>query len=441
MNAPLDRLPSEIWLKIFSNVNDRNSLQAIILTSRAFYNLALEALVPDTIVWNTPERIQRSLQFWENNAHLSHIPKAVSMNLNNRYLMPHPSLAAFSIPTSEPVAKDVPTYLEALHRVSSFHNLGALSLSDGRIPHQIYQVLVTLPQLTHLSLSDCTILNPPPHFPLSFPSYSNATIAPVGISITDLVVRNIRLSDMRLVEFLPHLRALTTDDSVDMPIAVLQQLTSLTLTDNISIDGMNAYLQHTPQLLHLYVAAPEERLNQGFPPLIAMLPNLESFTGPTLAAVHLLNSSPTLRSLSITTLLANTETAVAIIQMCNGSTIDSVSLKLESFDDKVLLAFITHLAACRDIKLTYSFNAPTEDDIFRLGIDLLPKLSQLRRLHLHPAVVIDYSNPSESLIAWTQYNANLVNVRLSRGREWTRWPNGRTLKGRERFKWVVADVE
>ncbi|KAJ6600471.1 hypothetical protein DFH09DRAFT_1302942 [Mycena vulgaris] len=366
MDSPLPPVPNELWLRIFSHIVDAKSLKAVVLTSRRFHNLGTEELLR-TIVWKTRERTEQNLEYWKNNAYQNYIPTVLTINLNNRWkirTLPSGRLVEADDPEAE--EEDADPYPDALRHASLFRNLGSLSL---------------LPQLTHLILVGCPIPEAPPHFPLSFPSFADTTIAPAGVTVTDLSIRSVYRDGLTtLFTFLPRLRALTTDDTVPVPAHVLQQLRSLTLPVFDTIGAM--HLQHTPNLLHLSVAGTVG--GEVVRALTATLPLLESFSGPAVYITTLLNGSPNLVALRATTPVAKPRNAIVIIEKASSLALRTIELQLLEWNDEVLCAITYRLPACREIKLVFYFSQPSDDWLFNLGIQYLSRLTHLDHIKLQP---------------------------------------------------------
>ncbi|KAJ6600494.1 hypothetical protein DFH09DRAFT_595991 [Mycena vulgaris] len=453
MDSPLPPVPNELWLRIFSHIVDAKSLKAVVLTSRRFHNLGTEELLR-TIVWKTREQTEQNLEYWKNHAHQSYIPTALTINLNNRWktrILPSGHLVEADDWEAE--EEDADPYPDALRHASLFRNLGSLSLSNGRIPDTFYYALVSLPQLTHLALVGCAIPDAPPHFPLSFPSFADATIAPAGVTVTDLSIRSVYRDGLTtLFTFLPRLRALTTDDTVSIPGHVLQQLRSLNLP---AFDTMGAmHLQHMPNLLHLSVAG---TVGREVPALTATLSLLESFSGPAMHIAGVLNGSPNLVTLRATTSVSKPRDAIVIIEKASSLALRTIELQLLEWNDEVLCAITHRLPACREIKLVFCFSQPSDDWLFNFGIQYLSRLPHLHTLELQAipparyhgrdddsdsddstglyptasrrdfpeetpmaAVPPEEEACAEYLAVWTRYNKALRKVRFGDERVWTR---------------------
>ncbi|KAJ7136334.1 hypothetical protein C8R43DRAFT_1020511 [Mycena crocata] len=463
MNTSNTNFPNEMWMRVFAYC-DGQSLRAVILTCRRFRTLGMEELLR-TLVWQSKKKAEQNLEFWEDAVDRRYIPTSLSMKFSRR----------------------IDSCPDILNHISWFHNLRTLSLSGGGLPTIFYWVLLSLQQLTHLSLASCELPHPPAHFPLSYPSFSDVTAESPEIRITDLSVRNVLgyfgepLPVQELLEFLPHLRALTTDYTYIHPSEpILPQLTSFTLLPSSSspefmVMWMNTCLGHTKNLRHLTIGVPTAlTMRDAPPPVDASLPFLETFTGPAFVADGILDGAPALLALTINTVFKKTEEALSIIERVNhAATLRAIDLKLVEWDDEVLLAVAHRLPTCRSVKVSFRFSEPTEEFLFNLGVEHLPLLDQLHTLHVlargHKApqvtqqndqddsgvpsihAPLTYAHPSayhahalrapreadeepprpdaapppeeqcvEHLAAWTRYNKNLRNVRFARGREWVR---------------------
>ncbi|KAJ7095573.1 hypothetical protein C8R44DRAFT_889992 [Mycena epipterygia] len=285
MSPPLTRVPNEIWLRIFFHVADAKSLMAFNLTSRAFHDLGVEEL-NRTLIWNKTERTKHTLKFWRRNMHRSHIPTMLSMQLNGLGMNEAPRYVRDmndddyedneyredDVDSEDDGDTDIAIYASALHQVLSFRNLGSLSLS----------------QAWRHAMSPLH----PRFFPLSFPSFSDTTIGPAGIGVTDLSIRLV----------LPAGRPFIFLDEDDEEVA------SPDKTPRISPP-------HAPR---------------SSPP-----------------------GSPSLVTLKITTPLANTPDALTFIEHANPTTLCVIELSLTEWDDEVLLAIVYRFTACCDIKLVF----------------------------------------------------------------------------------------
>ncbi|KAJ7764310.1 hypothetical protein B0H16DRAFT_443580 [Mycena metata] len=462
--------PDEVWLRIFAYIIDARSLQSLVLSCSLFHNLGMEELLR-TLVWNTQEKTEANLEFWEKSTDRQHIPKALSINMNLKY----------------DAAESHPAILRSATR---FHSLSSLSLSNARLGPTFYQVLIGLPNLTHLSVNSCCLAAAPPHFPYSFPSFSaNGT---TGISVTDLTIQRIstyhhvyysdeeddddgfwvslpQRPDLAFFALLPHLRALTVSRYVKIPIANLPQLTSLTLVAGMgtgaAIHLLNEYLPHTPSLLHLDVGLTTDkwwdpsREPPELPALQGSLPLLQSFTGPAIIAASIIPDSPALASLKINNFLVKMEEALMLVERVNADSLHEIDLRLAKWDDEVLLAITQRLTECRDVRIVYCFSEPSNVFMFNLGIHHLEHLDDLHTLHVHavppppldlpngmyvaphlrpvetrvPAVVPAEEDCAENLAVWSRYTKALREVRFVEGRAW--------IRHYARGKWEVTVVE
>ncbi|KAJ6529628.1 hypothetical protein B0H19DRAFT_1384813 [Mycena capillaripes] len=462
------RFPNEVWLRVFSFV-EANSLRAVILASKRFHNLGLQEL-SRTLVWNTAARAEANIQFWENNSNAPrHVPTALSMDGNKVFTY-----------------LDNESHPAILMHISWFPNLWSLSLSNACLSITFYQVLGHLPNLTHLDLVSCGLANPPPHFPYSFPGFSSEP----AISVTDLSISYVesyqykppfdkeRAHDqdyvkqyndycnhfeppaiLHLFSLLPHLCALTLASYTAIPISVLQQLTSFSLSAMELEDAvllLKMYLRVTPNLLHLSVESPAERVElrregeepPAPPQLLVELPLLESYDGPAYIAARLMSGSPKLTSLKINAFLKKTEEAVALIEAASGAALREIELCIQEWDDEVLLAVAHRLPACEDVRVVFRFSQPSDDFLFNLGITYLPLLTHLRTLHVYAvpplaqakyhemedlghgvappvktrarAVDPNTEDCAEYLAVWKRYNLALMDVRFVEGRQWAR---------------------
>ncbi|KAJ7652393.1 hypothetical protein DFH06DRAFT_1331031 [Mycena polygramma] len=495
MSAAHPNFPNEVLLHIFSHVVDANSLKAVVLTSQRFHNLGLQELLR-TLVWNTTEKAQASIDFWErNDNNRRRIPTALSLNLNGRMGLyeneSHPTI---------------------LQHASLFRNLSSLSLSNSGLAVTFYQVLLNLPNLTHLNLVSCRVANAPPHFPYSFPSLS----ADPEVSVTHLTLSHVstyhyippvdededhpNVPDNHYVPLngilplfihLPRLNSLTFNSSIRLPI-FLPQITSLAIPAmhlEHAIDLLSHRLPAMPNIQHLRIGAlperpqprtpPREDPQAPPPPMLSFgvhLPELESFVGPVNIARSLVPLAPLLSALTVNVFFAKTADALAMIECAKGSQLRSIELRVSEWDDELLLAITHSLRGCEEVNVVWRFGQPSDEFLFNLGIMHLSLLPQLRTLHLHAVPPLplapepsymyrqyhrhiglgDLDSDSEDenatrapqpvraeapsedscmeyLAVWTRYNPALRRVKFVDGREWTRAAVGR--------RWEPGSVE
>ncbi|KAJ7470113.1 hypothetical protein B0H11DRAFT_2041459 [Mycena galericulata] len=383
VNQATPALPNEVWMRVFWHIGDGRTLRAVILTSRRFQSLAADEIFR-TLIWSTIKKAHQNIDFWEDNADRKHIPTALSLTLHPRYRR-----------------RKIDSHPEVLNRISWFHNLGHLSLSNGNLPILFYHLLLNLPRLTHLSLMECGIPALPPNFPLSFPSFSDPSIDPIDISITNLSLRNVSEysptgnwaefsyfpSSLNILKFLPRLRALTVDAGIPVGASVLQQLTSLTIlpcpSSELTIQTLNFRLQHAVNLLHLSVGTPLIETPRDTPHLITTpLPLLETLAGPQFVVQRVLCESQSLVSLKVDA-ISKAEDALRIVEMLNAATLRSIELDVAEWDDELILAITHRLFACQSVKVTFRFSHPSDSFLFNLGVEHLPLLQDLHTLCIH----------------------------------------------------------
>ncbi|KAJ7445032.1 hypothetical protein FB451DRAFT_1189262 [Mycena latifolia] len=450
-----DRVPNEVWLRIFSYIVNGKSLKAVILTSRRFHSLGVEELLR-TVAWKTPERTKNNLKFWREHSHLNRIPTALSIDLNYRAPDRYPrsgwSRTIFHSDSSHIHAdnavgmdpddsdetmtddedeEDVDPYPAAFDHVLLFRNLTSLSLANGCIPLAFHSVLVGLPHLTHLALSACNIPDAALYIPSSSSSISGAAPAESASRTSPFPAFNVARPFLQL--FSPFSLTCAANDWIFAG----------------DMENINNYLERTPNLLHLTVGA--LFTDEDMPPLGATLPVLESFRGPANLAHGLLAN---LAALTVSTVLAKPKDALELIEKASRAPLHALDLRMAEWDDEVLRAISHLLPACRDVKVSFRFAQPSHHFLFNLGVEYLPRLPHLHTLHLHALTSpagnpADFSSvgglpgqvygrpraPSETRMAavlpaeaacgeylavWTQYNADLRRVRFLPSCEWTR---------------------
>ncbi|KAJ7167931.1 hypothetical protein C8R46DRAFT_1270567 [Mycena filopes] len=404
--------PAEVWLRIFSYVVDGATLRSVVLACSHLHNLGMEELLR-TLVWDTQQKAESNLEFWDGAMHLQHIPRTLRMNMNVKYRG----------------SEETPPRI--LSSALRFPNLTSLSLYRVCLGPAFYQVLAGLPNLTHLSLSHSQLASAPPHFPHSFPSLAAEDSQPVAV--TNLTMEAVdsyfhrydrddtiwttraESPEVQLFLFLPRLHTVTLKSFVRIPRAVLAQLTTFALAPGLrtkdAIDLLNVYLPHTPALLHLRIGATVEWARPGahadtavpLPTLTAGLPLLHSFVGPGVIAADLIARAPVLASLTVNDFLPDTAQALTVIERASADSLQHIDLSLVQWDDEVVLAITRRLLACREVRVVYRFSQPsnvrsivlpslprtsyqvylTQEFTFALGIDHLERLPDLHTLHLH----------------------------------------------------------
>lgn len=456
---------------MFAHIAHAPTILAISLTSRRFHGLSWDELL-HTIVWKSADKATENVGFWEANSALAYIPTSLAMTLTSAHSI---QAAVYIRPSATQLAKlnaDEAAHPRLLDYVCRFQNLTTLSM-DGLLPPVFYHVLLNLPNLTHLDLNSCLVPFAPPHFPFSYPSFWDKDIGHLTISVTHLTLRGAYAHYDNLLNWLTALRSLTLAGSLEIVISMpaLQRLMSLTLLPADSpaetIEELNTYLQHALNLRHLTVGAPpSQTLHAPLLPLLFAPPQLETFTGPEFAAHAVLARLPALAALTVTTPLATTRAALALIERAKSLTLRALTLTLTEWDIEVLIAAAHCLPACRRLALAFRFSAPSEEHLFELGVEHLPRLAHLHTVHLlgRPEALggvyeLDMTGnavgryntrmhaaaetrvlavpPTEeacgdAVRAWARYNPNLRAARLVPGREWAR--------GGAAGRWTVGNV-
>ncbi|KAK6966585.1 hypothetical protein R3P38DRAFT_3515407 [Favolaschia claudopus] len=451
--------PAEMWLYIFSFVSDARSLRAIILSSRQFHDLALPELL-HSVCWNSVDKAEAHLEFFET-------------QINRRTI---PTKLALTLPS------DSYTRLESItaivDRITWFTSLKSLSFANVHLSESLYAVLAQIPTLTDLSLDSCHLA--------ALPTLLQNPSAPVNfnIPITHLTVRGLfpldaiqfRTLYRQLLALLQNLISLTLKDHFPSFLGPLPTLTSLCLCapyeDAVSLLNVHYLPSIAATLLHLRVDVLDAPPDPNMPVepvdiLEISAPVLQSFMGSLYIANCLLRTSHNISSITITTFVKRTQDALAFIEAASAAPIEDIELRVEDWDDEVLLAITHRLPLCRQIKLFFRYSQPSDDFLFNLGIQHLPSLPNLHTLHVHavthippppaqpfgfgrrpaathtqtqtegriPAVDPAEEKCEEYLAVWAQYNPALRGVKFVEGREWRREGEG----GRW-FSWGLKDV-
>ncbi|KAJ7160321.1 hypothetical protein C8R46DRAFT_1194688 [Mycena filopes] len=438
----MDCLPQEMWLQIFAMVSCTKSLGCVVRTCHAFNLLATEALVRD-ICWKSAALALAHLKFWDRNASKTHLVRSVSLTL-------HVNIPGFCPPEE---------YSPIFRCIQSFSRLQHISLAGGAVPDILYRTLQLLPSVTQLTIQGTALPDPPPFFPLSYPS----TLAPAPIQLTTLAISNLRLPliatlffetiDVPLLAHLPQLHTLTLDQlNLDIPTSLAAQLTSLHLhltgsTQNDIQRSLRAFLAPLSALTHLSIDAPHTN-----PDTVTLtelhappLPALRTLSAPWALVALLAPGAPQLAHIRATSAFAKAGDAVWLLERLRGlagaGAARSLALRLEAWDDEVLLAAVRCLPQCESLELVYAHWAPSEKFLFDMGIHHLPLMPGLRTLRLlssgtEPEGGEDTEAEAlrrECVHAWTRYNSALRRVQVGcegqRGRTWVR-------RGR---RWEVDD--
>ncbi|KAJ7215436.1 hypothetical protein GGX14DRAFT_442930 [Mycena pura] len=391
MNAIMDSLPNEMWLRIFGVVEGAQSLAAVVLVCRRFRDLGTEVLVRH-VVWRSTAVALRHLPFWARNPGKVHFVRSLSL-----------TLAGYNDP---PPGDNEDIFAQ----IQTFHRLRHLKLVGGVLPDEVYPTLQQLPSVTELVLEACFVPPPPPHLFQPFPSDG----PPPEIQVTRLTVSKLRhripmgFIDPVTVPFahhLPHLRTFVTDSiDIQIPFEASARLTSLTVAlFGVGIVGdiqahLVGHLRHTPLLEHLDVSVRNDNptlspaggnisnvLNLSTPP-VALLPRLRALSAPWPAAGHVLLGAPALEHLRVTSQINKPGDALWLLEHLHGagSPVRTAALCLASWDDEVLLAAARCLPECRALEVVYQAGAPGDAFLFNLGIHHLPLLQQLHTLRLLP---------------------------------------------------------
>ncbi|KAK6980761.1 hypothetical protein R3P38DRAFT_3376668 [Favolaschia claudopus] len=456
--------PAEMWLHIFSFVSDRRSLRAIILSSRQFHDLALPELLR-TVCWNSVDKAEAHLDFFETQINRRTIPTKLALTL------PSDTFARIESVTA------------IVERIPWFTSLKSLSFANVHLSASLYAVLAQIPTLMYLSLDSCHLAvlpalyqqNPSPPVNLNIP-ITHLTVG--GVSPLDAI--QIHTLYRQLLSLLQNLVSLTLKDHFYVFLGSLPSLTSLAICARFDEHAVSLLKMHylpiiAANVLHLRVdvfGAPPDLSMPVEPAEIVDIsaPVLKSFMGSLYIANCLLRTSHNLSSITITTLVKKTQDALGFIEAASTSPIEDIELRVEDWDDEVLLAITHRLPSCRQVKLFFRYSQPSDDFLFNFGIQHLPSLTNLHTLHVHavrippplPAQSFGRRRPTathtqtqteemappriravdpaeekceEYLAVWKQYNPALRSVKFVEGREWRREGE----RGRW-FAWGLKDV-
>ncbi|KAJ6556023.1 hypothetical protein B0H19DRAFT_1235385 [Mycena capillaripes] len=213
-------------------------------------------------------------------------------------------------------------------------------LRQRKDPSPQFWVLVNLPNLTHPSLEPCWVANPPPHFPHSFPSLSPKPV--------DTTINNLTLSDF--------------------PGGILA-----TPARKATPAAATAPVRCAPSrvVLRPCIHRPAALLRRAPAPLV-----------------------------KVDTFSSKTQDALELIDAASGAPLHTIELRIENWDDEVLLAVAHSLRAYQDVWVMFRCSLPrrefycehtkmrltlrrTSSSISILGVAHLPLLPHLDTLHLH----------------------------------------------------------
>ncbi|KAJ6548748.1 hypothetical protein B0H19DRAFT_1265543 [Mycena capillaripes] len=381
----MDFLPQEMWLRIFALVDSTKALGCVVLVSRKFHVLGMEALVRH-ITWRSSTVAINHMEFWDRNPSKTHLVRSVYF-----------SLTGGSGP-SDP-ADDYPRIFGC---IQSFSKLRHIELAFGTLPDIVYHTLQHLPSVAELTLASCAIPHPPPFFPYSYPS----PVQPAPIQVATLKVSKLRPSHANFIldavtvpiaYHLPNLRAFVTDAiGIQIPTGVSAQLTSLTVA-LVGVVGdiqprLDILLQRMPALTHLDVSVLATNSHQAphgatttssaSPQPSAPLPALRTLSAPWPAAGHVLLNAPALAHLRVTSPVAKVSDALWVLERLRDKPVRAAALRLPAWDDEVLLAAARCVPECAALEVMYQDGRPSEDFLFNLGIEHLPLLHALHTLRV-----------------------------------------------------------
>ncbi|KAK7006410.1 hypothetical protein R3P38DRAFT_3214463 [Favolaschia claudopus] len=446
--------PAEMWLHIFSFVSDARSLRAIILSSRQFHDLALPQLLR-SVCWNSVDKAEAHLDFFETQINRRTIPTKLALTLPSDNFARIESITAI------------------VERITWFTSLKSLSFANVHLSASLYAVLAQIATLKDLSLDSCHLAV----FPALFQQNPSPPVN-LNISITHLTVGGLipldeiqtRTLYRQLLALLQNLVSLTLKDHFPVHLKFRPTLTSLSICAPFDAHAVSLLNVHylpsiAAKLLHLRVDvldAPPDPSMPAEPVEIVEIsaPVLQSFMGSLYIANCLLRTSHNLSSITITTFVKRTQDALALVEAASAAPIEDIELRVEEWDDEVLLAITHRLPLCRQIKLFFRYSQPSDDFLFNLGIQHLPSLPNLHTLHVHaatpippppaqtfglrrrPAATQTQTQPEEMappripavdpaeekceeyLAVWKQYNPALRGVGFVEGREWRREGKG-----------------
>ncbi|KAJ7615403.1 hypothetical protein FB45DRAFT_935623 [Roridomyces roridus] len=466
MSSPF---PNEIFLHIFTNIDDRPTLRSICRSCRRFRALGMEHRL-HTLVWDSKAEASWDLGLLTNNDDLLRYPVSVFV---------HPEKDSSSV-------EYAPWAVRIWEPMATFQNMRHLSVSNVELSAGFYHVLTHARALTHLSMDDCSVESPPD--PLTLPSDPPISVTHLRLGPKVIHQHPIPLPHFapfnsrafKFIEELPLIQHLETEFWVALSQPCLPRLTSFKSTTEVweGQDRTHNYvihlLSHNQILVDLAVGPfkpiyPPPALSshphmQGIPvslPPLPVAPALQTFVGPTFLVVPLLNVAPSLVSLEVTTSIVDTQQALDILAHPGVIGLHKISMHLLCWDEEVVRGVTQCLPECREVRVLFALEQPSEDFLFNLGIDALPRMPFLHTLHLHsfpaprepyeryrsvsiqngdgppkkPAAVDpEEEDCGEWLAAWTRYNAELGCVVFEEGRIWMRRGVGAGVADSEKAK-------
>ncbi|KAF7329275.1 hypothetical protein MKEN_00188400 [Mycena kentingensis (nom. inval.)] len=401
-------LPAELWLQIFHEVEDRTTLSAVVRVSMAFREWGFEALLGEH-TWTSIHKALSWAQLFERNPEKARLVRKLTIKF----------VEGWYSYRGETEADQIRRILATVRSMKNLRFLRLVSLRRGQIPlaqRMVFETLSALPNLEHLVVEDGSL-----DCALAW------TSSPIAVSHLELrqyqnfedePPRGIRPGT--LVRQLPRLDSLAIDDFGLVDLVHLEplskQLKSLRLKmypevdprepNRIIVDFVSLLQLALPSirsLVHLDLDIPllDPRTNQpvgnrefqagdpSFRPLI----HVRAVSAPwEFVQKRLLLKMPRITALRISSpiptdaIITSTRPGFfAAFFLLRLENLTILSLRLQAWDDKLLVGITRWMPACEILELTYHDGAPEEEWLFDLGIQHLPRLKHLHTLRLVPA--------------------------------------------------------
>ncbi|KAJ7070123.1 hypothetical protein C8F01DRAFT_544700 [Mycena amicta] len=401
-------LPNEIWIAIFTHVEDVPTLKAILSTSRHFHVLGLEEALRN-LVWNTAEKTHRRLAELLQSPDKRRLPRILSMKLEEGDPIENRTLFSWESPNLRLAKK--PDLCEALRVrcIGTLSNLRSLTIVGGTILPHYFDAFRQLRRLETLRLHDCAVCTP--HCGAAADPLGEPDLAITTLGLHDIVVCN------QIERGTPHLWRRVHD------FAIFSSTQTMAY-----VEGQAAlFLPHLPNLHKLCVhGLPDDSDLQTWmsidpPQLRNVSPLLRSLSGSWRMALEMLSSATELEEISVHDTITATQ-AVELVDGLNSETIRVVELELETWDESVLRRIVQTVPNCETLSIVYRSGCPTSDFLLRTFPDhllpLLPRLSTLRlrrpadSLLLHSIFRRHYSSYDEYMASVRAWRDDLATGRV-----------------------------
>ncbi|KAF7297590.1 hypothetical protein MKEN_01381800 [Mycena kentingensis (nom. inval.)] len=376
VTATATLLPNELWLSIFTHIDDIPTIKNVLLTSQHFHALGLDATLRN-LVWRTPEKTHKRLADLLHCPEKRRLPRELFMALGTG-TAPNSTLVDWDAP-----ATSIPDLQEAMRIrcLGTLANLRSLTITGGTILPHYFDALRQLRRLDLLRLQHCGVFICAPADDLS-----------LGLGEPDLTITSLALHNVVLCT------DSNSDPAADTTTHLWQRVRDFevfsTIDANLFVETQAAHLlPHLPALERLRVwglptvGPGDTPVHAWVPldpaPLGGVAPTLRAFSGTRRMALEIIPQAPSLEEICLQEEISAAR-ALELVESLNPETMRKVEIPLRDWDASVLQRTAQMLPKLESLSLLYRFGDLSSEYLTNTLPSLLAYLPALRIIRICP---------------------------------------------------------